>query len=213
MQIIFTTHAAITVWGIVGASTERSTDYRKGESIALHSWFIDEILYAPLSALIRSSIAVFLLRIATVKLHRMIIYGSLIVTWVLSLAYLFIMLFQCWPVSHFYEQVVGQAGTCMNQNVVPIATIVHSVISALTDCLLVGANLLAVPMGCPRRKVHQLRSATGVAARGNTVECEAQQEDEDWHRGPSQFGYSGRDRIGHPDPLRQVRTHFFSRLP
>jgi hypothetical protein len=134
--LLFTAHGIITLWGIVEASFEGATDFLRGENIALHSWFLGELLYAPLSALIRSSIAVFLLRIARAKLHRAIIYGALGITWSLSVVYFFILLFQCWPVSHFYEQVLGRDGTCLNKNIVPSATLAHSIISACTDIVL-----------------------------------------------------------------------------
>ncbi|KAK0633549.1 hypothetical protein B0T14DRAFT_575735 [Immersiella caudata] len=135
-MLIFTSHGIITLWGIVEASIEGEVDYPRGENIALHSWFLGELLYAPLSALIRSSIAVFLLRIVRAKVHRVVIYGALAVTWTLSVIYFFMLLFQCWPVSHFYDQVLGQDGTCMNKNIVPTATLAHSIISACTDFLL-----------------------------------------------------------------------------
>ncbi|KAK4452960.1 hypothetical protein QBC34DRAFT_397499, partial [Podospora aff. communis PSN243] len=133
---MFTAHGTITLWGIVEGSVEGGTNYLLGENIALHSWFVGELLYAPLSALIRSSVAVFLLRIACARTHRAIIYGALAITWSLSVVYFFILLFQCWPISHFYEQVLGQDGTCMNKNIVPSATVAHSIISACTDIVL-----------------------------------------------------------------------------
>jgi len=137
-KLIYTAHNTISVWGIVYASQASQTNPLQGQSIALHSWFICEVLYAPLSALVRSSIALFLLRIATVKWHRYTIYGTLIIVWALSIPFFFILLFQCNPPQHFYEQVLDPApsGTCINHAIVPRATIAHSVIGALMDFVL-----------------------------------------------------------------------------
>lgn len=137
-KVIYTAHNTISIWGIVYASRVGDIDLLAGESIALHSWFLCELLYAPLSALIRTSIGLFLLRIATVKWHRYIIFGTLGVVWALSVPFFFILLFQCSPPEHFYEQVLPDAphGTCLKNTVVPRATLAHSVISALMDLVL-----------------------------------------------------------------------------
>ncbi|KAK4180406.1 hypothetical protein QBC36DRAFT_297622 [Triangularia setosa] len=135
--ILYTTHATITIWGIVYASDEGDKDFVRGENIALHSWFLNEALYAPLSALIRTSIAVFLLRIATAKVHRNMIYVNLACTWVLTTIYFFIVVFQCSPSSYFYDQVLDPSGgSCIDKNIVPRVTIAHSIINAITDFIL-----------------------------------------------------------------------------
>ncbi|KAK3362788.1 integral membrane protein [Lasiosphaeria hispida] len=134
--LTYTAYATITIWGIHSASWDWESNPVQAESTALYSWLLCEVIYPPLSALIRTSIAVFLLRIATVKTHRYIIHFSIATTWMLSLVYLFLLLFQCTPISHYYEQVLGQPGSCIDKDVVPSMTIAHSIISALTDFLL-----------------------------------------------------------------------------
>ncbi|KAK3996467.1 hypothetical protein QBC44DRAFT_365592 [Cladorrhinum sp. PSN332] len=135
--LVYTAHSTITLWGIVYASQEGDEDFIRGENIALHSWFLGEVLYAPLSALIRSSIAVFLLRIATDKTHRRIIYACLGITWIMTVVYFFLVLFQCSPPSYFYDQVlVPSGGHCLHKDRVPRATIAHSIICAVVDLIL-----------------------------------------------------------------------------
>ncbi|KAK4197756.1 hypothetical protein QBC40DRAFT_267349 [Triangularia verruculosa] len=135
--IVYTAHATITIWGIVSASNQGDIDFKKGENTALHSWFLNEALYAPLSALVRTSIAVFLLRIATSKIHRSIIYVNLACTWTLTVVYFFIVVFQCSPSSYFYNQVLDPSGgSCISKDIVPRTTIAHSIISAITDFIL-----------------------------------------------------------------------------
>ncbi|KAK3695250.1 integral membrane protein [Podospora appendiculata] len=134
--LLYTAFAGISIWGILYGSAQIDTNLLEGERIALHSWFLCEIIYPPLSALIRSSIAVFLLRIATAKAHRYIIYTALVFVWVLSIAYFFIVLFQCSPTSFFYDQVISESGTCIEADIVPRATLAHSVVNATADFIL-----------------------------------------------------------------------------
>ncbi|KAH8883947.1 hypothetical protein GQ53DRAFT_629792, partial [Thozetella sp. PMI_491] len=136
--LIYTGYAIIAVWGIIGGGTgQHFVDIKPAEAAqALEAWFLCEVIYAPLSALVRTSIGVFLLRIATNKTHRAIIYSTIIVIWILSVIYFFLMMFQCSPPSYFWEQVYHKSGSCMDLNVIPAATIAHSVISAVCDFIL-----------------------------------------------------------------------------
>jgi hypothetical protein len=101
--------------------------------ISLRAWYLCEVLYSPITVAIRTSICVFLLRIATNKVHRWILYVNLGVIWIVSIAFFFVMALQCDPPNYFWEQLLGAKGKCIDINVVPDATIAHSIISALSD--------------------------------------------------------------------------------
>ncbi|KAK5652593.1 hypothetical protein OQA88_10354 [Cercophora sp. LCS_1] len=134
---LYFVHAAVTFWGIVQASAEGQTDMIKAESTALLSWFICEVIYAPLSALIRTSISLLLLRIAVVKLHRRIIHATVVVVWITAVLYFLLLLFQCSPVSYFYDQILPESqGKCIYFKIVPGATVAHSIIIAMADLTL-----------------------------------------------------------------------------
>lgn len=45
--------------------------------IGLKAWYISEILYAPVSALVRTSVALFLLRVSVEPLHKAIVIANL----------------------------------------------------------------------------------------------------------------------------------------
>lgn len=106
--------------------------------LGLKTWYISELIYAPLSAMVRTSVALFLLRVATKAIHRWIVYVDLIIVWIMSLVFLFIAILQCSPPSFFYNQVLGAKGQCMNVNILPNATIAHSVIGAVCDLVFAG---------------------------------------------------------------------------
>ncbi|KAK0703817.1 hypothetical protein B0T26DRAFT_658684, partial [Lasiosphaeria miniovina] len=108
--------------------------------------------------------ALFLLRIFMARAHRYIIYASVVCILVMSFVYLFIVLFQCSPISHFYGQVLGQPGTCVDQNIVPGATTAFSVVSAAVDfvlALMPIAILWNVRLGKPTK--------FGIAALGTGI--------------------------------------------
>lgn len=103
--------------------------------IGLKTWYIAEILYAPVSAMVRMSVALFLFRVATERLHKLIIVVSMGVIWLVSVVFVFIVAFQCHMPSYFYNQVLGMKGSCVGINVVPNATIAHSIIGAICDLI------------------------------------------------------------------------------
>jgi len=105
---------------------------------ALQFWWICELLYATSTFIIRVSIAVFLLRIAINPIHKFIIHITLAIVLAFSTFYLFLVTFQCAPVSFFWNQARFGAvkGTCINDRIVPNASIAHSVVSFLADWIL-----------------------------------------------------------------------------
>jgi hypothetical protein len=101
--------------------------------IGLKAWYVCEVLYGTISAMVRTSVALFLHRVATERLHKWIIWANLFIFYVTSLVFTFIAIFQCNPPSYFYEQVLGKPGGCMDINILPNAAIAHSAIGAVTD--------------------------------------------------------------------------------
>ncbi|KAM0276287.1 hypothetical protein ACHAQH_006917 [Verticillium albo-atrum] len=103
---------------------------------SLRGWYLCMVLYAPITLTIRASVCVLLLRLATSKVHRWIIWVNFAVISLISAAFFFILVFQCSPPSHFWTQVYGTDGHCYNKLIVTYSTTVHSCISCLSDwCL------------------------------------------------------------------------------
>jgi hypothetical protein len=82
---------------------------------------------------LKCSIGIFLLRIAVEKTHRMILWLSLIAIQGYSVYFFFIFTFQCWPVSHFWEQFRGGHGKCVPSKVVVNSFYGYSALSCATD--------------------------------------------------------------------------------
>ncbi|KAF3344851.1 hypothetical protein BJF96_g8484 [Verticillium dahliae] len=137
-MLIYLVYGAVALDGIRNGATGKSLAELKIDdaAVSLRAWYICEVLYAPTTLAIRASVCVLLLRLASNKIHRWIIWINLAVVSVVSIAFFFLLVFQCSPVHFFWRQLYGIQGTCIDRNIVPYATIAHSVISALSDwCL------------------------------------------------------------------------------
>lgn len=107
-----------------------------GIEVALRSWAICEVLYPPMSLFIRMSIARFLLRLAVVPWHRWIAYAVIVLNIIVSIGYWVPMLIQCIPLSYFWTAHKGAQGYCIDHTIVPMATVVHSILGAILDWIL-----------------------------------------------------------------------------
>lgn len=105
-------------------------------SRSLKAWYICMVLYAPITLTIRASVCVLLLRLSATSTHRRIIWTNLALIAGVSVAFFFVLVFQCSPPSYFWRQVHGAEGSCRSKLIVFASTTVHSIASALSDwCL------------------------------------------------------------------------------
>lgn len=94
-------------------------------------------LSGPVSGSARVSIALFLLRIAVKKWHRMVLHAIIAATTVMTIVYFFIVVFQCSPPSYFWERVREEAsGSCNRHMEAEIATLVWGSFAAAMDWML-----------------------------------------------------------------------------
>lgn len=77
------------------------------------------------------SIGIFLHRIVFSRLHKWIIYIAMLVSVIAGLTFFFVTLFQCNPVSYFWNE--DQPGGCINGTIVVILAIVYSVFAIASD--------------------------------------------------------------------------------
>lgn len=145
-RIIYAVFAGVDLPGIVlGGIGKHTDDIRLAEaSIAFRAWFICELLYAPLSAAIRTSIALVLLRLNPSRRLRYALYGCLAATYAFTVVYFILNLLQCSPPSYFWRQFVDldAAGSCSHPHFVPTAAIAHSVLSAASDWFVALCSML-----------------------------------------------------------------------
>ncbi|KAI1202326.1 hypothetical protein F5X97DRAFT_287362 [Nemania serpens] len=113
-------------------------------SVSLRSWFGNMALSGPVSGLARISIALFLLRIAVKKWHKLVLKALIGVTAVMTTVYFFIVLFQCSPPSYFWTRLrKGALGSCSHDKDVRAATLVWGSFAVAMDWIL---GLLPIAM-------------------------------------------------------------------
>ncbi len=95
------------------------------------------VISGPVSGLARVSIALFILRIAVKKWHRLVLHAIIGTTAVVTTAYFFIVVFQCSPPSYFWEKIrEGASGSCNNGMEVQISTLVWGSFAVVMDWIL-----------------------------------------------------------------------------
>lgn len=100
---------------------------------AVMFWWLAAIFYNPTTLFVRLSISVFMHKICTSRIHKIIIWSTMGVVLAYSIVYFFITLLQCNPPSFFWNKYRGGRGTCINEDIIPASTIAHSVISGVAD--------------------------------------------------------------------------------
>lgn len=132
------------MYGIVdGGTGQHLTDLTIEKLyVGLKAWFISEVMYGPVSAMVRTSVAIFLLRLCELRWHRWIIIANLAVIWFISIGFTAACTFQCDPPGYFYDRVLGREGNCVNPLLVPYATIAHSVLAATCDFVFAALPIL-----------------------------------------------------------------------
>ncbi|KAF5121046.1 hypothetical protein E5D57_013382 [Metarhizium anisopliae] len=138
--LLYTLMAGFALEGIIdGGIGKHTSDIPLEEaSIAFRAWFICELIYGPLSAVVRTSIALLLLRLNPSRIQKRILYVCMAIVYAFTVVYFLINLLQCSPPSYFWEQFrnFDMAGRCDNPHLLPNAAIAHSVIAAASDLVI-----------------------------------------------------------------------------
>ncbi len=100
-------------------------------TLTIQAWWFSEITYILNTCTLKAAIGTFLLRVTGKKSHRYIIYGVVAASTVYSVYFIFLIIFQCQPISYFWNRV--HPGHCIDPVVVADSTYAHSAISATSD--------------------------------------------------------------------------------
>ncbi|KAH6631390.1 hypothetical protein F5144DRAFT_216112 [Chaetomium tenue] len=95
-------------------------------------WYCCYPTYAVTMALTKISITFFFRRVIVERVQKLILAIALILTVVSCLVFFFAGIFQCWPVSYFWDK-YSQTGTCIPDRIVIALVMLFSVINIITD--------------------------------------------------------------------------------
>ncbi|PQE20455.1 hypothetical protein CJF30_00001766 [Rutstroemia sp. NJR-2017a BBW] len=136
--IFFTTGIGLTLKGVTTGFGQHLVDLTYPEySQGIMYWCFAEILYVPTVALIKVSIALYLIRIAVKPIHIWTICLSMALFLTYSVSFFVILLMQCRPISFYWRQALGETdGVCWDPNIVAGVAYGHGGTSVLTDLTL-----------------------------------------------------------------------------
>ena len=96
-------------------------------------YYLMELFYIITAAFLRTSVAFLLLRIASTKSQRVVIWIIMVLMIIYSLCFLFIVIFQCDPVQFFWNWIPGDPGSCNNHQVLANTGYAHMALSFVAD--------------------------------------------------------------------------------
>ena len=137
--VLYTAYSASGLYGVTHGVGSAGKDAKLEQaSIGLRAWWLCEMLYAPVTLCVRTSVALFLLQIAVQRVHRRIIIMTIAAFWIVTIPLFFVVVFQCSPVDYFWKQPFPSEprGTCMDGHVIFVVSVIHSAISASCDWVL-----------------------------------------------------------------------------
>ncbi|TVY89897.1 hypothetical protein LAWI1_G004152, partial [Lachnellula willkommii] len=102
--ILFTSYAGCSFAAVTYGTGQHDIDVLPQDiPKALYYWYFNQLLYTTTLVCARLSIAILLLRICVKTVHKIIIYTTISVMLLYSVFYFFLSLFQCSPVSYFWN--------------------------------------------------------------------------------------------------------------
>ncbi|KAK1967041.1 hypothetical protein LY78DRAFT_692322 [Colletotrichum sublineola] len=128
----FACYSSFSIAGVHHGTGRHHADISKeGVTKALGCWWWCYLFYCLSMVVSKMSIAYFLLRITTKKTHKWVVYVAMLFTVISGLIFFFVTLFQCHPISYFWNK--DQPGGCIDINVVIGLAYSYSASSVISD--------------------------------------------------------------------------------
>lgn len=103
-QLFFTAYLIAQLGGIVYGTGQHLWDLESWRAErGMHYWYFCEIFYIISTSLLKVAIGMFLLRVATNKIHVWIVRMIMILASVFGFAFFFVIVFQCYPISDWWS--------------------------------------------------------------------------------------------------------------
>jgi hypothetical protein len=99
----------------------------------LQWWWACEPVYVLSNMALKLSIGVMLLRIAVSRIHKIIIWTTVVILELYSLGFFLLFVMQCLPSEYFWTRFTGGSGSCINPDITVNATYAYSAISCAAD--------------------------------------------------------------------------------
>ncbi|KAH8911740.1 hypothetical protein BR93DRAFT_12679 [Coniochaeta sp. PMI_546] len=132
--LLFMSYLTTQLLGVrFGTGRHRADLDADNNSRALMWWLACELFYISCTSVLKISVGFFLLRIAVNPKHIWTLRILLVSTAVFGLAYFFMVVFQCSPVSSFWEQNPRAEGHCIPEKALMTMTYTASCLNCVAD--------------------------------------------------------------------------------
>ncbi|OJJ79308.1 uncharacterized protein ASPGLDRAFT_1507035 [Aspergillus glaucus CBS 516.65] len=103
---------------------------------ALFCFWLGQLFYIAIAIVGKTSIILLLLRITVNRIHISILYATMALNMVAGLVFIFVTIFQCTPVNHFWNRLDQDFGKCIDIGVLIGVAYLCSAVAALTDFII-----------------------------------------------------------------------------
>lgn len=130
----FTAYLACQLGGAVhGTGQHRDQLTDESAQTALRYWFFCEVFYTISTSILKIAVGLFLLRITIVPYHVWIIRTIMLVAAFVGVAYTLLVIFQCKPISYWWDLNPDHTGTCLSASMVMNFTYIVSALNSFAD--------------------------------------------------------------------------------
>ncbi|KAL1591496.1 hypothetical protein SLS60_011888 [Paraconiothyrium brasiliense] len=167
----FTAYLGCQLGGAVhGTGQRRSALTDEQAQTALHYWYFCEIFYTIATCLLKLAVGFFLLRITVHPWHIWIIRLIMAVAGFLGIGYTGLVIFQCQPISYWWDLDPTHEGKCLDASLVMIFTFVVSALNSFADWTFGILPILIVKdLQMKKRMKVVVSGVIGLAAIGSTA--------------------------------------------
>jgi hypothetical protein len=131
---LFTAYLVCQIFGYAhGTGRHRAVLTDESAQTALKYWFFCEIFYTLATSVLKISIGFFLLRITVNRVHIWIIRFIMITSAIVGTTYCCIVLFQCRPISYWWDLNTDHHGQCLSPALVTNTTYLVSALNSFAD--------------------------------------------------------------------------------
>ncbi|TGZ77567.1 hypothetical protein EX30DRAFT_293448, partial [Ascodesmis nigricans] len=169
--LTFTVYLSCQLGGAAHGTGKHYWDIEPSERVkALHYWYFCEIFYVVTSTILKMSLCVFLFRIAVSRLHVWILAGVMIGSLIFGIGYVFLVIFQCNPISAWWEISPGGIDQCINLDAVVYTTYCASALNAVVDWTIgIVPFFIVKDLNMPKNRKMLVAGILGFAAIGSTA--------------------------------------------
>ncbi|KAJ8067567.1 hypothetical protein OCU04_004907 [Sclerotinia nivalis] len=157
VYVIYTTYTGLVLTGLHYGTGRHQQDLKEIDFLlGIRFWYLGELIYIVSMTAIKTSIALFYLRILISPWQRLSVKCIMWIVIIFSFTYLCCAVVQCWPIKFIWERFATTSsvgtGSCLPDGVVLGGTYLHCIISAGSDLALALLPIVMIwgvqiPMG------------------------------------------------------------------